>query len=415
MINMNSTCCNYKYYNSWSDYPRFRHDAVKILLVSIRHLLVHEIRMAIERLGHSCGVMFINGEELDRYRVEQMYKESIKSFRPDFVLTVNHLGFDREGIITAMLTQSKIPFASWYVDSPYLILRHFEENRSPYLTLFLWDRDYIEIVRRLGFENVEYLPLGVDDTLFRPITTSKNTRLSPQWDVSFVGNSMVLKTRSIFARCGIDGPLKEHFDEIAGVFERSRHLVVRDMLMDRFPGLISEFDRLSELGALDYETSVTWRATGGYRARLIKNLYRFAPLIVGDRGWNELLDNRFILHSELNYYSELPVLYNMTRINFNATSRQMKQGVNQRVFDVPACRRVLITDWTEQLEDLMEPGRDVIAYKDGDEIQDLLMRMTEDKEFYNNVAHDGYRRVLNEHTYCHRMERLVAIMKKNYA
>ena len=271
-----------------------------------------------------------------------------------------------------------------------------------------------KIAKRLGFEKVEYLPLGVDDKLFHHVNSGGNHLASLASDVSFVGNSMVNKVRSKLSRCGIEGPLTERFVEVSEAFEKSPKLVVRDMLAEWFPELASELEKLPEPQALGYETSVTWKATGWYREALVKRLRPFKPLIVGDSGWREILDNDFLLHSELNYYDDLPAFYSVTRVSFDATSRQMKNGVNQRVFDVPACRSVVITDRTHQLEDLMEPGREIIAYRDGDEIPELVNRAIEDREFRKRIVENGYRRVLNEHTYCHRLKKMIDTMKKNY-
>lgn len=398
----------------WWDYIRFRHDKVRVLLVSLRHLLLSEISGALKRLGHSCKVLLIGGEELDRGVVEQMFTETIKTFQPDFVLTINHLGFDQEGVVTDLLTRYRIPFASWYVDSPHLIIHHYARNKSPYLTLFLWDKDYIEIAKGLGFDKVEYLPLGVDETLFRPMGPGENPLSHLASDVSFVGNSMVIKVRSMLARHKINGALLEHFGEVSAAFQRSHHLIVRDTIAEEFPTLAGELAKLSGAQAYGYETGVTWQATGWYRAALVKKLQSFEPLIAGDPGWREILGEGFRLHSELNYYNDLPALYNMTRFSFNATSRQMKNGVNQRVFDVPACQSVVITDWTHQLEDLMEPGREALAYRDGDEIPELVERAIKDQEFRQKIAEAGYRRVLSQHTYCHRLKKLINVMKSNY-
>jgi spore maturation protein CgeB len=116
----------------------------------------------------------------------------------------------------------------------------------------------------------------------------------------------------------------------------------------------------------------------------------------------------------LNYYNDLPAFYNVSQISFNATSRQMKEGVNQRVFDVPACRRVVVTDWTRQLEQVMEPGKEVLAYRNGDDISELVNQALRDEAFRKKIAEDGYRRVIKEHTYVHRLNRLIDVMKKHY-
>ncbi|MDY6905763.1 MAG: glycosyltransferase, partial [Thermodesulfobacteriota bacterium] len=103
-----------------------------------------------------------------------------------------------------------------------------------------------------------------------------------------------------------------------------------------------------------------------------------------------------------------------SQVSFNATSRQMKGGVNQRVFDVPACRRVLLTDRTRQLENLMEPGKEVLAYATSDDIGYWLDRINKDPALYNQVAANGYRRVLAEHTYTRRLTQLVDTMRYHY-
>lgn len=401
-------------YKPWWDYVRFRKDQTRVLLVSLKHLLISEIYSALKRLGHECEFLSIPGNELNRGYVETMFTESIKAFKPDFVLTINHLGFDHEGFVTDLLTRYKVPFASWYVDSPHLIIRHYAENRSPYLSLFLWDKDYIEIVKRLGYGKVEYLPLGVDEELFRPIRPKENPLSHLSSKVGFVGNSMAIKVRTKLAKSRISGPLLDRFSEVSCAFNKSNYLIVREMLSDQFPELYCEFVKLPEAQALGYETSVTWQSTGWYRSKLIEQLRSYDTLIVGDMGWKEILNNDFRLHSELNYYSDLSYFYNVVDINFNATSRQMKEGVNQRIFDVTACRHLLITDWTRQLENLMEPWKEVLAYRDGNEIPEIVDRAVKDRELCEKIADKAYHRVLCEHTYCHRINKMVSIMKSIY-
>ncbi len=399
----------------WWDYPKFHRKEVRVLLVSTQHLLLSEIRGALTRLGHGCQILLLEGKEFDPGTVESRFTETIHSSRPDFVLTINHLGFDQEGFVTGLLTRYRIPFASWYVDSPHLIIRHYARNRSPYLTLFLWDKDYVEVVRQLGFDRAEYLPLGVDETLFKPLNPAGNPLSPLATDVSFVGNSMRIKVRSALGRSQVLGPLIDHFETVSIAFQQSHRLIVREMMAEQFPSLDAELRNLPEPRALAYETAVTWHATGLYRLSLVKRLRPFHPRIIGDGGWGELLNGGFQLHRELNYYSDLTAFYNVSRVSFNATSRQMKNGVNQRVFDVPACRRVAVTDWTPQLEDLMEPGVEILAYRTGDEVPEGISRVLRDEAFRKKISEAGYRRVLGEHTYVHRLREMIRVMRRNSA
>lgn len=397
----------------WWDYPRFRGREVRVLLVALGHLLVHELVEGFRRSGHLCRVLFIPGEAVDLNEIKGLFDQALRALKPDFLLTVNHRGFDQEGYITRMLETYRIPFASWYVDSPQLILGHYRENNSPYLTLFFWDRDYVPMFRALGFQRVEYLPLGVDEVLFASHEKSADSGKFCPMPLSFVGNSMFHKAGLRLAKSGVEGPLKEWFGEISKKFMETDELVVRDFLAKRRPDLYAHFSRLSEVQALAYETGVTWQATGLYRLSLVRRLHGFRATIAGDPGWEGLLGgNGFCLLRELNYYIDLPSFYRSSTICFNATSRQMKQGINQRVFDVPACGRVVLTDWTRQLQDLMEPGKEVLAYRTPEEVPALVERALGDKDFCDKIAEAGHRRVLSEHTYVRRVRRIVEVMGK---
>ncbi len=395
----------------WWDYPRFRGEKVRVLLVSLGHLLVPELIQAFRRQGHTCRLLLIPGKSAQLAEIKKLYEDALRAAKPDFLLTVNHRGFDHEGFITHMLEGYRIPFASWYVDSPQLIIGHYKENNSDYLTLFLWDRDYCRLFRELGFERVEYLPLGVDEELFNP--TAAGNGKYPRMPVSFVGNSMFYKASLKLAASGSNGLLNEQFGDICTSFIDSKHLVVRNFMEEKFPECSSEFQKLEEAQAFAYETAVTWYATGLYRFRLLRRLSGFGATIAGDPGWGPLVGGKgFSVRRELNYYADLPAFYSSSAVCFNGTSRQMKQGVNQRIFDVPATGRIVLTDWTEQLEELMEPGKEVLAYKSDGEIPGLLEKALSDKTLRTGISRAGYRRAINEHTYCKRIEHLVKTMRR---
>jgi spore maturation protein CgeB len=394
----------------WWDYPRFNGEKVRVLLVSLGHLLVSELVEGFRRQGHTCRVLFIPGEAVELEKIERLYEEALRAVKPDFLLTVNHRGFDREGFITRMLEGYRIPFASWYVDSPQLIIGHYKENNSSCLTLFLWDRDYCRMFRKLGFERVEYLPLGVDERLFNPKAAGNGKY--PPMPVSFVGNSMFHKAGLKLAASGADGILRDRFGEISEMFIHSRDPAVRDFIEHHHPDCLAGFQRLGEVEAFAYETAVTWYATGLYRFRLVKRLSGFNATIAGDPGWEALVGGKgFGLSRELNYYDDLPAFYASSTLCFNATSRQMKRGVNQRIFDVPASGRAVLTDRTDQLVDLMEPGKEVLAYRSPDEIPPLVERALKDRDFLEGISMAGHRRVVEQHTYCRRVSQIVNVMK----
>jgi spore maturation protein CgeB len=141
---------------------------------------------------------------------------------------------------------------------------------------------------------------------------------------------------------------------------------------------------------------------------------KFRPHIYGDPGWKQHLNGHAVLRPELNYYEELPDFYGACAVNFNTTSLQMKGGVNQRVFDVPACGSFLLTDYRRQLEQVFEPGREVVCYSSIEEIEDLTAYYVQHEHERRQIAARAHARVLQEHTYVHRLTRLVERMRRLY-
>jgi spore maturation protein CgeB len=167
---------------------------------------------------------------------------------------------------------------------------------------------------------------------------------------------------------------------------------------------------------LDLEALITWWSTMLYRLNLVKTMGPLRPTIVGDPGWASLVDDTvFHLRPPLDYYRELPWFYPVCRINLNATRMQMKTGLNQRVFDVPAGGAFLLTDYREQIEGLFEVGREVVCYRHPEEALDLAGYFLEHETERRRVIERGLARVLSEHTYQRRLARLIDHMQKDHA
>jgi spore maturation protein CgeB len=169
---------------------------------------------------------------------------------------------------------------------------------------------------------------------------------------------------------------------------------------------------LDRQGLSDLEAALLWRATLEYRLVCVKELLPFEPVIYGDPGWRELLGNGAALRPEVNYYDELPQVYNASAINFNATSLQMKAAVNQRVFDAPAAGGFVLTDFREQLAELFEVGEEVACFGEPGEIGDLVRFYLKHPEVRKTMTAKARRRVLAEHTYRHRVAAMLDTMRR---
>jgi len=401
--------------NDQLKYRKFQGDRISVLLLATEYFLMGPVATALTELKIDYRLITFNEKELDRNAFLNRIKKNIREVKPDFIFTINHLGFDREGALLALLDEIEMPCASWFVDSPHLIIPHYRRATTQHCGLFVWDHCAVGEMRTRGMDHVFHVPLGADVQRFRPIPDHENPRAKIDSAVGFVGNSMVKKCAARLAGMDIPDVLHCSLQALGEHFSRHSTREPEEVVKRWDPGVRAAYESLPGKEKADVNTLIMWEATRVYRMACVNKLLHFKPLIAGDKGWLELFDRgAFHYHPEVSYYSELPLLYNALPVNFNATSRQMKGAVNQRVFDVPACRSFLITDYEEQIEELFEVGKEVICYRHIDEIQDLVDYYLKHENERNRIAQKGYERVMRDHAYGSRMKFIIETMRSLY-
>lgn len=392
-------------------YSRFRSDRLNILVIDFDYFLYREIKRAFISLGHNVVNLHVNsgsapGEIIGRIT------GLIVEHKPDFILTVNHLGFDEDGYLMSFLESIEMPVASWFVDSPSIIIKRFRKNISSLSTIFIWDRYYINDLKRAGFEHVEYLPLGTDEQIFKPCSKMKHSRYNSAIHVGFVGNSWFQE---------MEKEMNMIPEDLRYLVEKMVHVLLKDRrtFSEVFETLtlpeVNRVESLPESMAINVEAATCWMATHLHRVECIKALKGFKPVIHGDSYWDRFIDSDFILQPPLNYYYELPYFYNKCEINFNTTSLQMIHGVNQRVFDVPASGGFLLTDDQEALYELFDVDNEMATYKSIEEIPELVRFYLKHPDIRNSIARKARDKVIKEHTYRHRIENIIDTMRNRYA
>lgn len=390
--------------------PGLHRERLRVLVVNPDYFLVPEVVKAFRRLGHEVGLVTFDKRREPGEEVLRRILGRLTDSRPDFLFTVNHLGVDREGVLMECLSRLRVPLVSWFVDSPPLILDLYAGAGRELTFIFSWDPTYIPRLRERGFDQVQPLPLATDPEIFRP--RPGGNPAGGRYRISFVGNSLTRPVAEKLARLPQEARFPELFDRLVAAY---RERPYRDLATVAASAGLAEHPCLHSLpdpARVDLEAAMIWAATRDYRLECVKKLAPFRPDIFGDPGWRELLGPEFRLHPEVRYYEGLPRVYQESDINFNATSLQMKAAVNQRVFDVPAAGGFLLTDFREQLAEVLEPGREVICYRRPEEIPELVRRYLDDPWERRRLAQAARQRVLAEHTYVHRIQTMLRILRK---
>ena len=100
-------------------------------------------------------------------------------------------------------------------------------------------------------------------------------------------------------------------------------------------------------------------------------------------------------------------IYNASKIGLNVHASQSRiGGVNTRAFELLACGAFQLMDAIEGIEELLTPGEEVVCYRSPEEAGRLAAAYLKDPEARRRIAARGRARVLDEHTYVHRLRTL---------
>jgi glycosyltransferase involved in cell wall biosynthesis len=85
---------------------------------------------------------------------------------------------------------------------------------------------------------------------------------------------------------------------------------------------------------------------------------------------------------------------------------------NMRLYEATGAGAMLLTDAKDNLRELFEPGKEVIAYRSAEECAERIRYYLDHEAERAAIAKAGQERTLREHTYLHRMREYLEIIQK---
>lgn len=86
---------------------------------------------------------------------------------------------------------------------------------------------------------------------------------------------------------------------------------------------------------------------------------------------------------------------------------------NMRLYEATGVGTLLITDQKINLADIFAPGKEVLAYRSAQECAEMARYYLDHEEERKTIARAGQERTLREHTYLHRMQEFLEIVKRH--
>lgn len=146
-----------------------------------------------------------------------------------------------------------------------------------------------------------------------------------------------------------------------------------------------------------------------YRMMFTSNLSEFDlklwGKIVGDKTLFPDIDryavNRYMSVEEKN------IIFNSTKINLNIHHAGEVNSANVRLFEICGSGGFQIVDYKPCLEEFFKIGKEIVCYKDMDDLKKKIKYYLAHEKERKNIAEAGHRRAINDHKIQDRLKQLM--------
>ncbi|MBX7258297.1 MAG: glycosyltransferase [Candidatus Hydrogenedentes bacterium] len=385
------------------DYRKFT-GPTRMLVLETQYFFDRSWIAAAKSLGwQTATVPSVMTGGLTREQIATLFT-AVGEFKPHFILTSNYAGMDDMGMFARFFEDARIPYVSWFTDTPRMILFRTVIHASPFMVAATWEKAYIPHFKSLGFEHVLFLPHATDPELFRGEPRSNHVR-----SVAFVGTSMIDQAEEAWEKLKLAPEMR---DEVKRAFDQGR--VTRESFAEGVTAILDPaiLERADESARRNAELCLVYEATRRMRCDLVRTLTPLGIEAHGDTHWKSITKKAY---GAVGYFTDLARFYRDTAVNLNTTSLQMRTSVNQRVFDCPAAGGFLLTDNQGDLSEFFEPNTESATFDNLDELKDKTQYYLKHPDERTRIVRAAQSRIAAHHTHAHRLQMLEAYLKERYA
>ena len=143
------------------------------------------------------------------------------------------------------------------------------------------------------------------------------------------------------------------------------------------------------------------------RGKLISQIKK--PVTLYGKGWSQLKNTPHDIHAYRLPYDKLPHIYASCRAVLNVKNeKNVVHGLNQRSFEPYGCMTPVLNDALSDIDLCFEAGKEILVYRSLDELNDYHERLSGDPAFALSIGTAGYKRVIADHTYLHRVNAILS-------
>lgn len=313
-----------------------------------------------------------------------------------------------------------LPYICLIVDSPVIEL--FSKSlANPCNRVFLFDRRLYNDFHNVNPDCIFHIPLAtsVRNNYGACQNASASLRNKFASDISFIGSLYTEKCD--YNKITLP---EEHRGYVDGLIEAQLRVFGYNFIEECVtPALVDEFVKASpklfqfpesmnvDLKAVIAQQYISVKTAEQERIRFLKELSeRFnVDIYTGsDTSSMPKIHNRGFAKTA----TEMPIIFNQSKINLNLTAKSIRSGLSLRVFDVLGCEGFLITNFQEELPEHFVIGEDLEAYSSLDDLIGKCEYYLAHEKDRREIAHNGFEKVRQYHTYDTRLTQMLEIAFK---
>ena len=343
--------------------------------------------------------------------IKDAAKKAIDEFSPDFLFSINFFP-----LISDICNIYHIRYISWIVDCPVMEL-FYKQISNEWNRVFLFDRAQYDEVKAFNPKHIFHFPLaaGTGRKLKLFEKSSKETMKKFSHDIAFVGSLYTekspydaVKNLASYDEGYLNGIMKAQ-EGLYGAW------IVDSLLDDR---IISEFkSHHPSFYELDSESYLTDRITLaelyiGNKISAMERLDTFRALsekftvnlyTMSDSSSLPKVRNM----GKANSITEMPLIFRNSKINLNISSKVIRTGLPQRIFDIMSSGGFVLSNYQAEIGELFEIGSEIAVYESIDDLIDKCEYYLAHESERKEIAEAGFNALLSRYSYNIRIPQMI--------
>lgn len=349
---------------------------------------------------------------------EEKFSSELRTHCPDFVFSFSFLP-----VISKACNREEIIYVSWIYDNPEVFLYNYN-MKNPYNVVLMFDsKQYMEF-REGGIKNVRYLPLAASTRRLDAMIPSKEDIKKYSADISFVGSlyterkqhyEQMLPKLDPYTLGYIDGIIRSQL-QVYGVN------FVEECLTPEITQKIHEASNFNpfpdSIETLEYMYAnyiINRQATIIERKELLTLIGAHHPLKLYTYKQNNSFSPKGVLNmGPARYYSEMPLIFKLSKINLNISLRSIQCAIPLRVYDILGAGGFLLSNYQHDLAYHFVPGEDFVYFENRKDLLDKINYYLSNEKERIEIAENAHRKIQEQHTFDVRVKEIIEIVKDTF-